>query len=305
MRRFYYTLLYVCILFISAGASATVREDSLNKYDRLDTADLIQASFKYQYGEIPLSNGAVLSVPAGYRFLDAAQGRVLVETLWGNASNPDCLGVLLPVQSGREVSGIVISNDTTGYLSEQEALHINYTLLMHRMNQQLYQENIWRRLHGYSVATEMKWAFLPYYNRQDNTLHLARLLHFSDAPREVVNYEMRILSRKGALCFNAIAPPAQLNHIREVLPMLAKQVHFTAGNAYLDFNPRTDQLAWWTSEILMAGHFSIHNFINYVINTWLFIVVFFILVLFVYIMQFFHRRKDDHHHVFRIDESLN
>jgi hypothetical protein len=49
------------------------------------------------------------------------------------------------------------------------------------------------------------WGALPYYEKNQHTLHWAKLLRFGDGLSETLNYNVRVLGRKGVLVFNAIA----------------------------------------------------------------------------------------------------
>ncbi|CAL1517348.1 DUF2167 domain-containing protein [Chitinophaga sp. MM2321] len=308
MDKFYWSLLIVCLL-VPLQMIANNREDSLSKYDKLDAADLISASFSYQQGEVVLGEGVVLQVPAGYRFLDAAQSKLLVAHLWGNPENPNSVGLLLPARVGpmdKDVWGLEVSLESSGYVSEKEARHINYANLLQQMKEDIKTENDWRRENDIDVVTTMQWAFPPYFDKKDHTLHWARILHFSNNQQPVLNYEMRILSRKGALCFNAIAAASQLENIRKLLPELMQHVHFKPGSRYTDYNPITDLATigtsgtWTVSDILSPEYLLL-----WLRNTWSLLLVSSVMVLFVYAMQLYHRRRTTHRKMIRIDESLN
>lgn len=306
--RMYFTCLLLICLSGAPKVMALAREDSLNKYDKLDLKEKISASFSYQEGAVVLNNGALLKVPEGFRFLDAGQGSILVQRLWGNPENPGFLGLLLPKQSSpldKDVLGIEISADSAGHVSEPEARQLNYTALLQEMKQHLDEQNRWRKRNGFCIVTGMDWAIPPYYQPENNTLHLARLLSV-DRGEPLLNYEMRILTRKGALCLTAVADAGQLKMIRGLMPALVKKITLPAGQNYRDFNPRTDTFASWSSQMLMVGKIlSARYFFRSVLDTWLFVLVSLLIVLFIYTMQYFHRRRDIPKQFFRIDERLN
>lgn len=299
--------LFTCLAVVSR-AFAGVGEDSLSRYDMLDPEDKLCASFIYQQGTVVLNNGVVLSVPEGYRFLDAVQGRTLVERLWGNPQNPGFLGLLLPQPGSRPDSilfGIEISMDETGYLSQQEALQLNYTALMQKMQQHLQQENNWRNKKGLSTVTDMYWALPPAYHETDNTQHLVRILQLGKNV-SFLNYEMRILTRTGALSLTAVANTSQLNTLQTLMPSMVGNIHMPVGQRYLDFNPHTDQIAAWTERVLRMGELlDARHFFEWLLNTWLFVAVCLVMVLFIYLMQYFHRRRELPKQFFHVDERLN
>lgn len=299
--------LFTC-LAVTSRAFAGIGEDSLNRYDMLDPEDRLCASFTYQQGNVVLNNGFVLSVPEGYRFLDAVQGRTLVERLWGNPQNPGFLGLLLPKPGSQPENilfGIEISMDESGYLSQQEARQLNYTALMQKMQQHLQQENNWRNRKGLSTVTDMYWAMPPAYHEADNTQHLARILQLGKNA-SILNYELRILTRTGALSLTAVAHTSQLKTLQALMPAMVANVHPPVGQRYLDFNPHTDQIAAWTEKVLRMGEIlDARHFFEWLMNTWLFVAVCLIMVLFIYVMQYIHRRREIPKQFFHVDERLN
>src|SRR5687768_3696383 len=63
--------------------------------------DSLEASFKYQHGEIQLDHGiGVLNVPPGFRFLDSHQSEYVIHDLWGNPPDAPTLGMIIPENRG-------------------------------------------------------------------------------------------------------------------------------------------------------------------------------------------------------------
>ncbi|MBC9931888.1 DUF2167 domain-containing protein [Chitinophaga qingshengii] len=276
----------------------------MSKYEKLDLKDSLRASFSYQTGKVVLDNGTVLVIPEGYRFLNAAQGRMLVEGLWGNPRNPGFLGVLLPNAQDDDLFGVEISEDESGYLSQPEARELNYTNLMQEMQQHLLVENQWRDGKGLCTVDYMYWALPPGYHETDNTLHLPRVLQLGST-NAILNYEVRMLTRTGAFSLTAIAKTGQLNRVRSLMSALVGQVHIPIGQRYRDFNPHTDQMAAWTERVLRMGTvLDAGYFFQWLLDTWLFVAVSLMMVLFIYVMQYIHRRREPKE-LFRIDERLN
>ncbi|HEY9257909.1 DUF2167 domain-containing protein [Chitinophaga sp.] len=310
MRTFYCSFVAFFCLTVSLKTLGLSREDSLSKYDKLDSSDILVASFSYKVGEQELGQGATIQVPEGFRLLDAAQSRLLVESLWGNPENPNTLGVLIPERAGpmdKDFRGFVISFEPSGYLNEQEAGKINYNKLLREMKEELKKENVLRSRKGAGVITSMDWAFPPYFDKDNHMLHWARILHF-DGGNPVLNYEVRLLGRRGCLCFTAIGKTADILKIKKQLEQISTAAHFTNGNGYADFNPRTDPSARWTPEETVVGArvLSPDNLLLGLRSTLSMLLVFLCMVLFVYVMQFYHhRRKPTYRKMIDFDERLN
>jgi uncharacterized membrane-anchored protein len=311
MRIFYYSFVSFLCLIVSLKSLGLSREDSLSKYDKLDSSDIIVASFSYKTGEQELGQGVTLQVPDGFRLLDAAQSRQLVEGLWGNPENPNTLGILLPARVSpmdKDFHGVVISFEPFGYLDEREAGNINYNKLLREMKEELKNQNVLRRRNGAGEITSMDWAFPPYFDKQSRSLHWARILHFDSNAAPVLNYEVRLLGRRGSLCFTAIGKTGEVSKMKAQLQSVIAQARFTNGNSYTDFNPRTDQSARWTpgESFFSSRALSTESLLLGIRSTLSMLLVCLCMILFVYLMQFYHhRRKSGYRKMIDFDERLN
>jgi uncharacterized membrane-anchored protein len=68
-----------------------------------------------------------------------------------------------------------------------------------------------------------------------------------------MNYNLRLLGRKGVLVLNAVGSPSQLAEVRQSIPGLIDGVSFAKGLQYSDFNPSMDEVAAYTIGGLIAG----------------------------------------------------
>ena len=72
-----------------------------------------------------------------------------------------------------------------------------------------------------------------------------------------LNYDIRVLGRKGVLSFNAVASMQQLPMIQDRMQDVLGFAQFTAGNTYTDFNPSVDKLAAYGIGALIAGKIAV------------------------------------------------
>jgi len=68
-----------------------------------------------------------------------------------------------------------------------------------------------------------------------------------------LNYNIRILGRRGVLVLNAVSSMSQLAEIEQVTPSILTAVDFQEGHRYVDFNPSTDKVATYGLAALVAG----------------------------------------------------
>ncbi|RYF96356.1 MAG: DUF2167 domain-containing protein, partial [Chitinophagaceae bacterium] len=90
-------------------------------------------------------------------------------------------------------------------------------------------------------------------DKDKKVLHWAKEYSIPGQESNTLNYDIRILGRKGVLTLQAVSDISQLdsvnNHIGDVLSM----VSFSDGNKYAEFDSSTDDVAAWTIGGLVAG----------------------------------------------------
>lgn len=311
MCKLYYSLVVLlCCLAITPGVSGLSREDSLSRYERLDSSDLLSASFSYKVGEQVLNQLAVLKVPQGYRLLEGDQARVLVEQLWGNPENPNTLGVLIPQRvspTDKEVGGIIISFEPTGYLNDDDAQRINYNRLLYSMKEELQEDNLLKGGRSVGAIKTVDWAFPPYFNKSNHSLHLAKVFKFESKLSPFLNYEVRLLGRNGALCLTAIGKASDLQKIKAQLESVLEYTQFTFGNRYEDFNPLTDRKSSWGQDapVLPSLFFSKEKLVLVLRTTLLLILICLGMTGFVFLMQIYHHRRATDRKNIKINFDMN
>ena len=219
-------------------------------------ADSINNSLHYQQGHISLPGGVgELTVPQGFRYLDSAQSGYVLHKLWHNPPQAS-LGMLFPASKGplsENNWGYIIQYEPLGYVKDDDADDINYDELLETMQKESENENPDRVEAGYEAVHVYGWGAKPYYDKQQHTLHWAKLLRFGSGLEQTLNYNVRVLGRKGVLIFNAVADPAQLPEIKQSIPGLLANVQFVRGEQYRDFNPAVDEVAAYSIGGLVAG----------------------------------------------------
>ena len=215
------------------------------------------ASLKYQTGDIQLKGGIATLKGVGqtYRFLDGEQaGKVL--RAWGNPPQNDLLGMLVPAEMSPVDSGawaIVITYQDDGYVSDSGASRINYDSLLARLQQSARDENPERTKEGYPAMEVIGWAVPPHYDAQTKKLYWAKELRFGDDTSHTLNYNIRVLGRRGVLVLNAVSAMDQLPLVQQATPAALAMVEFNPGNRYADFVKGHDHMAAYGIGALIVG----------------------------------------------------
>jgi uncharacterized membrane-anchored protein len=234
------------------GDSLTVAMEKQVKF-----IDSVERAMNYQSGIVALTGGfAKLNIPEGFRYLNAEQSNYVITELWGNPPRKDVLGMLFPADGGpfaEKSYGFIISFDGMGYVKDEDADDINYDDMLKEMQKSEVEENKNRNQQGYEPIHFVGWASKPFYDKNNKVLHWAKNLKFGKEEINTLNYEVRILGRKGILSMNAVATIDELDMVKKDIDKVLKIPAFTEGNMYKDFDSKSDNVAAWTIGGLVAG----------------------------------------------------
>ncbi len=219
--------------------------------------DSINNSFNYETGTISLMNGvADLVVPSGYKYLDAEQSEYVLQELWGNPPS-STLGLLFPEGAfplGDDNSyAVEINYEEEGYIADKDAEDIDYDELEEDMIASFKESNKERKEQGCESIEFMGWATPPYYDNVNKKLHWAKELAFEGYESNTLNYEIRILGRKGYLDMNAIGDIDVLPKFNKDIDEVLASVNFNEGYRYEDFDSSMDKVAAYGIGGLIAG----------------------------------------------------
>ena len=248
-----YLLIMSCLLAVPALLFAQTDAERA-------VIDSINRTFTYQTGVITLHNGmAKLTVPKGFKFLNAAQSRRVLVDLWGNPADvaSSTQGMLFPEQGGplaEQSWAFNVTYDEMGYVKDEDADEIDYNDLLKDMQEGTEEESADRVKNGYQSIALVGWASPPFYDKEHKVLHWAKEIKFGDtATVNTLNYDVRILGRKGVISLNAIAGMNELAAVKQQIPDVIGSVAFESGNKYTDFDPKLDEVAAVGIGGLVAG----------------------------------------------------
>jgi uncharacterized membrane-anchored protein len=221
-------------------------------------ADLLR-SLHFRRGGITIGdNLATVNLTKNFVYLDSDDTRTFLTRIWENppSAASGALGMLLPTDLNplsAEGWAVVISYDKSGYVSDDDAEKIDYSNLLREMQEAVRQASAERVKQGYESYELVGWARQPYYDRREKKLYWAKRLRFGNATDETLNYEIRILGRRGVLSLNAVADMHAMARIDRAGPEILSMVSFNQGNMYAEFNPSVDEAAAYGIAGLIAG----------------------------------------------------
>lgn len=207
------------------------------------TAEEFEAKLGFQTGNVTLSGGiATIRVPKTLRFIGEEGSRRLLTEAWGNppGSAEGVLGMLVPADVSPLADdswGVVISFEEEGYVNDNDAESIDYAKLLQQMREGESENNEQRKKQGYPAVSLVGWAEQPRYDKAAHKLYWAKELAFSDVATHTLNYNIRILGRRGVLVLNAVSSIEQLDDIKQGAPDVIAAVDFNEGHKYSDYLP--------------------------------------------------------------------
>lgn len=221
-------------------------------------ADAFLASLKFQTGKISLPNGiATVDLPTNFRYLSPADSERLLVEAWGNPPGNKTLGMILPTETSplSEAGwGVVITYTEDGHVKDEDADKIDYASLLDDMKKEAEEANKERVKQGYSAMHLVGWAEPPSYDKSARKLFWAKEYSGDHQGSEnSLNYNIRVLGRKGVLVLNAIAGMKQISQIKHEMPSILAVTEFTDGNRYADFDSKSDHTAEYGLAALVAG----------------------------------------------------
>ncbi|MBP7514469.1 MAG: DUF2167 domain-containing protein [Flavobacteriales bacterium] len=216
------------------------------------------AAFNYQRGTVQLENGvASLVLPAGFKFLGQEQGTQVVKDLWGNRDAEGILGVIFPENDdpfSDSSYAYVIQYDESGYVEDDDADDIDYDEMLAELQKDEAQNNQQRSAMGMEPMYLIGWAAPPFYDQERKVLHWAKEIKFGDSAEvNTLNYNVRVLGRKGVLILNAVAAMSELEMVKQHVPEVLNIVQFNDGYKYEQFDSSVDKVAAYTIGGLVAG----------------------------------------------------
>lgn len=247
----------IAVLLFSTAAFAQDDSLDLKELQNLKLIDSIEKALHWKTGEVMIGDGiAKLNVIPGFKFLDAEQSKYILHDIWGNPPREDVLGMLFPGNSGPfsdSSYAFIISYEETGYIKDADADKIDYNDMLSSIQKSEPDANKERSKQGYEPIHIVRWAQAPFYDKNRKVLHWAKELKFGTDQENTLNYDVRVLGRKGILSLNAVATMNELAMVKTNINKVLTIPEFTAGNKYSDFNSNTDKVAAYGIGAVVAG----------------------------------------------------
>tara|TARA_B110000211_G_C14084551_1_gene556077 strand:+ start:2560 stop:3480 length:921 start_codon:yes stop_codon:yes gene_type:complete len=215
------------------------------------------ATMEYQTEIVDLGkNVATLTVPAGYKFLNSEDSKYVLTELWGNLPS-ETYGLIFPdTASPLNCSNtfvISLSYDESGYIEDDDAEDLDYQEILEGLIEDQKAANTERKAQGMAEMDLVGWAQTPFYDMEAKKLHWATEYIVEGYEDNVLNYDVKILGRKGMLTMSILGDVSVLPQIKENIDVFINSTEFKPGFTYAEFDPEFDDVAAYGIGGLIAG----------------------------------------------------
>ncbi len=186
---------------------------------------------------IDLGHDVSLKLPEHHSFLSEAEAKQLLERL-GNFHNANVVGVVAS-KDERATWFVTIRYDEQGYVKDTG--RIDAEELLSELKEGTEEANKERRVHGFKPLHVTGWSEPPQYDRALHRLEWA--LRASGDDGDSVNFNTRLLGRKGIVSLDLVCDPADLIADMPEVAELLQGTAFKIGARYQDFDARMDRIA--------------------------------------------------------------
>lgn len=231
-------------------------DETLDVETRTDIEEFLESLSPLQ-GEIVLTKAkATITVPQTHYFLGAEDAQTVISDAWGNPPDDTILGMIFPAGASPldlQTWGATVTYSDDGYVSDDDANEIDYDELLRGIKTDQQTANVWREENGYDKIEVIGWAETPSYNAATHKLYWAKELTFDGQDFNTLNYDIRVLGRRGALVIRFIATMDELADIRQSTPAVLSMAQFNAGSTYAEYEAGVDKKAAYGIAGLIGG----------------------------------------------------
>jgi len=196
---------------------------------------------------VSLGHELSLELPAGFYFLEKKEADEMMRR-FGNQDDSSLLGIVLKPDSSWIVT---VSFDAEGYIKDEDGEKLDADEILKAIREGTEEGNKYREEHGFKPMHVDGWSEPPHYDRKVH--HLIWAVKGSDADGTSINFNTRILGRRGYASLNLIDDPDKLAQSKLEAATLLGVTHFDSGARYEDFNEKSDKVAEYGLAALVAG----------------------------------------------------
>ena len=196
---------------------------------------------------IDLGHDMTLALPESYIFFDKDQANQLMESM-GNMKSDDRIGVITREDASWLISMTYVEE---GYVKDDEAEKLDADEILNAIKEGTEEANKFREERGFAAVHVDGWTEPPRYDRSVH--HLVWALKANSKNGASLNYNTRILGRRGYASLNLIDDPERVEASKPEAAKFLMATTFNKGARYEDFDQKSDKVAEYGLAALVAG----------------------------------------------------
>ena len=234
MQNYKSLVLVICALALAASVYAAEKSP-------FKKADFLQGPVKAKLGGM-----AEIQVPEGYTFTGAEGTKKLMEMM-GNTVDGSELGFLAPTNSNWFV---LFEFDDSGYVKDDDKDKLDADAILDSIRRGTEQANKQRKKMGIPPVNVVGWEQPPKYDPETHNLEWC--IRGESEGEPVVNYNTRVLGRKGVMRVTVVGDPEEVKTALPDFKHLMTGYNFQSGQTYAEYKPG-DKVAQYGLAALVVG----------------------------------------------------
>lgn len=196
--------------------------------------------------KVSVGTNAELQVPQGAIFGDAKVAKDILERS-GNLTNGREAGILLNGDSS-----VIFEFDPVGYVKDDDKADLDADKMLATMREGQESANQELKRRGLDELELTGWQVPPHYDQATHNLEWAPLVRNKKSGKETVNYNVRMLGRRGVMEITLLVPPEKLEAELPGFRAALKGFNFSQGEDYMSWI-KGDKVAEYGLAALVTG----------------------------------------------------
>ncbi len=208
----------------------------------------LEGTFGFQKGPTKgaLGRWAEVAIPENFLFTGEEGTKQLMEAM-GNVVTHRELGTIVDDQLM-----VVFEFDEVGYVEDDEGSDLDADAMLKSMRESQTEANKILTARGQSALEINRWHMKPKYDEKTNNLEWATVVRELSTGNESVNYNVRLLGRRGVMEVTLLVSPEDVERELPKFRTLLAGFGFTQGEDYAAFR-KGDKVAEYGLAALVTG----------------------------------------------------
>ncbi len=237
------------VLLAQAPATARAHDTGTpHTHEEGEETGSLEGSFGFEAGPTKgrLGKWAEVDVPEGFVFTGEQGTKELMEAM-GNIATGRELGTIAD-----ENLMVIFEFDEVGYIKDDEGDDLDADAMLKAMREGQAEANKILTTRGHSALEINRWHMKPKYDEATNNLEWAPIVRELTTGGESVNYNVRLLGRRGVMEVTLLVTPEEVERELPKFRKLLAGFAFTQGEDYASFR-KGDKVAEYGLAALVTG----------------------------------------------------